>query len=587
MAIMIPSVLDPEVKSEAEKHIFNWFKTAPDTDNWVVLHSLGLCNHNRVVHGEVDFFALVPNLGVFALEVKGGRVKRENGIWYYTNKYNKTDCKTYGPFDQAWEGLYSIRNSLRKRLDDKHKHLRNVFMGIGVMFPDIAYESVGIDEEQWQVFDCNDGNRVRDYILRVAAGSVKAWKNQYGSVTADCRPSNEDIRYIASLLRGDFDKALSLRIQYNYVEEKLITLTDNQYRCIDQLEDNPRCLIIGTAGTGKTLLAVEEVKKSVAKGEKVALFCFNRTLGLWLKEYFNKMPNHLLPEYIGTIHGYMMKILIDANETITFPGENDDDSEFYEKTLPYRATEILDCGPARFDRIIVDETQDIMSDNFLKFINACVKGGLSRGRWTLFGDFYNQAIYQKNCSPEQFTALLETYTSFIRYKLNTNCRNTKNICNEIITIVGISDDAKYSGETEGPSVNHIIFQNEAEEKDKLIDIIEELKNNAVEDGRITILSPRKREHSVVRLLEGMRISDYAVPALEEITFSTIQSFKGLENTVIILTDINSFEDRKLMYVALSRARSGLYILESAGARNEYIELSQKRLTNLFARRKNW
>lgn len=585
MAIMIPSVLDPEIKSEAEKHIFSWFKTAPDTDNWVVLHSLGICNHHQVVHGEVDFFVLVPQIGIFALEVKGGRVKRENGIWYYTNRYNKTDCKTYGPFDQAWEGLYSIRNSLRERLDGKHKHLRNIFMGIGVMFPDIAYESVGIDEEQWQVFDCNDGNRVRDYILRVAAGSIKAWENQYGSVTPDNRPSDDDIRYIASLLRGDFDKALSLRIQYNYAEEELVTLTENQYRCIDQLEDNPRCLIIGAAGTGKTLLAVEEVKKSVAKDEKVALFCFNRILSLWLKEYFNKMPNHLRPEYIGTIHGYMMKILLDANEEIAFPDENDDRSEFYEETLPYRATAISDSKPARFDRIIVDETQDIMSDGFLKFINSCVKGGLSRGRWTLFGDFHNQAIYEKNYSPEQFIGLLETYTSFIRYKLNTNCRNTKNVCNEIVTVTGISDDVKYSGKTEGPSVNHIIFRNEAEEKDKLINIIVELKKNAVEDGRITILSPRKREHSVVRLLEGIQISDYVIPAVEKITFSTIQAFKGLENTVIILTDINSFADRKLMYVALSRARSGLYILESMEARNEYIELSRKRLTDLFARRK--
>lgn len=47
--------------------------------------------------------------------------------------------------------------------------------------------------------------------------------------------------------------------------------------------------------------------------------------------------------------------------------------------------------------------------------------------------------------------------------------------------------------------------------------------------------------------------------------------------VVILTDISSFQSDKLMYVALSRARSGLYILMSESAQNEYLELKRRRL----------
>lgn len=79
MAIMIPSVISPEVKSNAERRIFEWFKAAPETDNWIVLHSLGIATHNRVIYGETDFLVLAPNLGIFALEVKGGRVRRSAG----------------------------------------------------------------------------------------------------------------------------------------------------------------------------------------------------------------------------------------------------------------------------------------------------------------------------------------------------------------------------------------------------------------------------------------------------------------------------------------------------------------------------
>lgn len=42
MAIMIPSVISPEVKSNAERRIFEWFKAAPGTDNWIVCIHLEL-----------------------------------------------------------------------------------------------------------------------------------------------------------------------------------------------------------------------------------------------------------------------------------------------------------------------------------------------------------------------------------------------------------------------------------------------------------------------------------------------------------------------------------------------------------------
>lgn len=105
MARMIPSVISPEIKSNAERKIFEWFRDDPDTEGWVVLHSLGIANHRTVLYGELDFFVIAPKLGVFALEVKGGRVSCNEGIWSFTNKYGKTTSKARGPFAQANEGM--------------------------------------------------------------------------------------------------------------------------------------------------------------------------------------------------------------------------------------------------------------------------------------------------------------------------------------------------------------------------------------------------------------------------------------------------------------------------------------------------
>ena len=88
--------------------------------------------------------------------------------------------------------------------------------------------------------------------------------------------------------------------------------------------------------------------------------------------------------------------------------------------------------------------------------------------------------------------------------------------------------------------------------------------NGVSRKEITLLSPFKFEKSV-----ASRITKYKIGLCrddsEEITYSTIQGFKGLENTVIFLTDIQTYNKPDLMYVAMSRPRSMLVIFETKAA----------------------
>ena len=69
------------------------------------------------------------------------------------------------------------------------------------------------------------------------------------------------------LLRGDFDLVPLLGTKMKYADEDLVALTREQYKCLDQIEDNPRCLIRGAAGTGKTMLAIEATKNALSTGE--------------------------------------------------------------------------------------------------------------------------------------------------------------------------------------------------------------------------------------------------------------------------------------------------------------------------------
>lgn len=579
MAIMIPSVISPEVKSNAERKIFEWFQNAPGTDKWIVLHSLGIATHNKVIYGETDFLVLAPKLGIFAIEVKGGRVRRENGIWYFTNRYGKTNSKVRGPFDQARDGIFSIVDAMKKRIDIEHRHIENVLFGYGVMFPDIEFTSTGIEEEQWQVFDSCDGANVKQFIKRLSDGAKAKWESHYGPVNDSKLPDSSDVRYIASLLRGDFDCTVPMSAQLRNASDALIALTKEQYRCLDQLDDNPRCLIQGPAGTGKTLLAIEEVKKSVARGEKVALFCFNANLADWLSSYFENMPEAVRPKYIGTFHKYMTQVAREAGLLPIYPQDSDKIQQYYQSDLPEAAAIALLDGGELYDKIVVDEAQDLIRDSYLEVMSTCLEKGLSRGRWTMFGDFSMQAIYADGMSGAGMIEKLEDQTAFIRFKLTINCRNTKPICKEIETVTGFKAPHNLWTKVDGPPVQYITWSTMENQCKKLQTLLKQLADAHISPEQITILSPKRRDDSVVSMLDGYPIKDFKVPIGVNTTFCTIQAYKGLENTVIILTDIENFSSDKLMYVGLSRACSGLFILETDAAKREYDNLLMRRLFN--------
>ena len=127
-----------------------------------------------------------------------------------------------------------------------------------------------------------------------------------------------------------------------------------------------------------------------------------------------------------------------------------------------------------------------------------------------------------------------------------------------------------------PDVKYIQFEHGDidAEKELLEQEIKAILAGGVKKKDITILSPFKRENSVVANLNKYKVCDVGCSD-DEITYSTIQGFKGLENAVIILTDIQTYNKPDLMYVAMSRARSALYVFETKHAK-AYREALEKK-----------
>ena len=86
--------------------------------------------------GESDFVILVPSRGLINIEVKGGKISREDGIWYTNNRFGKHKIKD--PFKQATNSIFKIGGYLKtKDILIPQDYL--------VIFPDCEFDTAGIE----------------------------------------------------------------------------------------------------------------------------------------------------------------------------------------------------------------------------------------------------------------------------------------------------------------------------------------------------------------------------------------------------------------------------------------------------------
>jgi len=238
-----------------------------------------------------------------------------------------------------------------------------------------------------------------------------------------------------------------------------------------------------------------------------------------------------------------------------------------------------------FDKIVIDEGQDLIRPEYLDVFDALLKGGLAGGNWEIYCDFERQAIYSEISSSEMLQ-ILESRAIFARFRLTVNCRNTKPIGEEIYLLSGFEAISFLPSKITGIPVEYYFYSDVKDEVAKLESVLLKLRQQEIQPQNITLLSPFKlRNSSVARInhstFQILDLSEHShFPIAGAITFSTIQGFKGLENSYIILTDIDkmgSDEFKSLLYVGMSRAKAGLILLIDQRARTEYNELLRMKL----------
>ncbi len=513
---MIPSRPHEKDVSYAEKAVFRMLRTI-DLGPAVGLHSLNLHRHERKRYCEADFI-LVCRGGIFVLEVKGGAVSRnEQGVWEYTSMDGRRGQSSEGPFRQAAGALSALRKAIESDLGDRF--LARVPLGYGVLLPNCRFNVTSGEWEPWMVADKRAWETFSDW-LHVLIRNWRA-KVRHGARTLE----QIDIEELTAFLRPSFERAPALGDHISHHDQRAEEFTLDQMRLLDVVEENPRVLCTGGAGTGKTFLAAELARRRSTEESPVLLACHSP----WLAEFLRarvQAPG-LTIRTIASLHRWP-------------PGK-----------------------PCQF--LLVDEGQDLMNSHDLSLLDEVLVGGLADGNWCVFFDINNQAGVTGRFESPAFDRLRAIRTATV--PLRRNCRNTLRIIDTIKVRTGLDLGAEGTGP--GPAVEWVAPGMGVAGLQQALDT---LYSEGVLPGQITILAAVPLAESLASKLpevhsgDALCLDDHTVRNLPRsgLTLATISDFKGLENSIIILTDLDRIDDpqlrRTLAYVGMSRARSLLMVL---------------------------
>lgn len=553
MARMIPAVIDPEqaAKSPAEARVFQWLKNM-SWGNATVLYSLPLKDHIVKSFGEIDFVVICEK-GIICLEVKGGGVERRDGKWGFTGRSQITSWKNEGPYTQVQGNMKSLRQYLETHLKPGDEILKCRW-ACCVMTPDCVIKTDN-DTEVIPEITFNNNMKGED-LPGLFEHSFKYWRENkhYGG---EGNLNSKARERLVTFLRGDFNFVPPLSVVLDRSEEQLLSTTAEQLNIIMHMCINDRMMVEGAAGTGKTLLAAEQCRRSVALDERPLYLCFNRLIASYVREMFS---NESLGEKVDvyTFH----ELLMHSCGIDTVP--DDDSAEtFFREILPNRFMDECDVTE-KYDRIIIDEGQDLMNMTAYLCINEFLKGGWEQGKWTIYYDSMQNIFGTNNEFDEVWQTLKNN--AFI-FPLTVNCRNTKQIAlgNYAVTHIYKPEFMR----AEGIDIVYRNYSSKEKEAEGIFESIRKLRSEGLRKKDIVILSYYRMDNpdsclynvkipddiGTIRVNQNSNFAD-----CKHIRFYTIQSFKGLEAKAVIMIDVDSFSDenkRLLNYVGMSRARTYL------------------------------
>lgn len=522
---------EPEFSNEAERAV--WERLQRDMpDDWTVLANLRLTDERK--DHEIDLLVLAPDLGVVALEVKGGSVWVEDGQWRQGRPGASHPVR---PVDQARDGSYAARTYVES--DPRWGSRRRVFWGWSVVLPHTTVPDDFSAPEcpRWLVHGHDD---LSGLVARITS-AVERKRDQRA-------PSAEDCTLIAEILAGRNLPVRDVVAMARENEERATRLTTEQATLLKVTRLLDRVEVRGGAGSGKTHLALAQAQE-LSSGSKerpqqrVALLCYSLGLATGLKRATDKWPRRKRPTLVGAFEDLARYLGVTE-----FAGRND--SDFWEVGLPRQMADLARDFPSekKFDSLVIDEAQDFARewwDPLLTVLRDPESGGIFA-----YSD-ENQRVFARFGRPS---------VALVPLVLDRNLRNTKQIAS---TFRPLAPTGMLVSSYDGPDVTLV-----ACDTDDAVDVADDQVDALLDEGwheqDIALLTTGKRHSEHTARTE--RGQDYYWSSFwdeDQVFYGHVLGCKGLERRCVVLA-VNDLPEkeraRERLYVGLSRPTERLVVV---------------------------
>lgn len=519
------------------------------SDDWVVFHGFEYRRSSKAIReyekaltakkgapahrfdGEIDFLFFKPGVGFVVLEVKGGRIRCEQGQWYQNDRPAEI-------IEQARRNKHFIREYILDRLKSTGK----LKFAHAYCFPDCD-RICGTPSSNLEgiVLLMKDLGNIGTHIGEIL---TKHGESFGGTAT----PPDEEI---IDLLAPTFSFRTPLGALLKEEEDKLRKLAGLQYSALDAMRNFKRLRIRGGAGAGTPLMAAKKAIELAQGGRRVGLFCFGVTLAGQLRSLVSGCPTVICDAFLE----YCISALnITKNEYAKLRN----DENFWKSNLPEKWKRYLDRAVPKFDAVIIVEGQDFAEEAWV-MINGLVDRG------SIFWIFYDPKlnVYNRNLAQIPSFDLPEVV-------LAKNCVNTKAISRAMESYYG-EPVPVYQDAPDGVPVEYREAGSFGECQKILASIIHELNSDRSLDLHRDLVILGAHSFRSVGFRAGMRFGKYEItdglkPANNSsIPFLTYMKYEGCVSPVVILYNVDRRDARwkvpENMYAAMSCARSRLYVIE--------------------------
>lgn len=508
----------------------------------VTLLTRGRSDVARLHDGEIDFVLAHPELGLLVLEVKGGGIScdQRNQRWISSNRDGDFEIKN--PYEQAKRNMYALIEELNaSKLGKRHSFP----IGYAVWFPDIEIgrESLGLSTNLQDItLDAKSLSAPEDELRRIFRSCLVR--------PASGKPAPSGIEEFVKHFVPNWKIPVRLSSRLNEEEIVLGESTRSQFRVLSMLGRKRRALICGSAGSGKTFIALEKARRVGEKGARALLLCYNSRLAAWLKTAAESYKNVDVFDY----HGLCVHLCKLAKMPVPQPDPHGNRESYFKYELPEAMMAALEEISDRYDAVIVDEAQDFDPIWWIG-IELLLSDSDENELYLFYDD--NQQIYGSR---------LEFPIAEEPLLLCENCRNTRAIFDGFMEFYR-GDVMPESLGPPGDAIEIVKAGSPSDEKRALENVIKRLVHQEqIPAAAITILTGAAQGRSIWKeVATGPASTVYSWKARyapNVIACSTIHSFKGLESSVIIVSETSGFpmtKIRELLYVAYSRAKFHLIV----------------------------